>query len=125
MKRLLLLLIVVSACGCAQTTHEFVTLPHETSESKVLTETEFMSRVSQSATQIYEGFQSIDSAARQYATENNGNLPDGSRHETKAQLLDGGYLKKWPVVPAFAYSVQSHPSSVRCRPPPAPPQLLV
>lgn len=104
MKRLLLFLIVVSACGCAGMAQKTTKLSHETAESKVLTETEFMARVSQSATQIYEGFQAIDSAARQYATENNGNLPDGLRHETKAQVLDGGYLKEWPVVPEFAFT---------------------
>jgi hypothetical protein len=104
MKRLLLFLILVSVCGCASTTQKTIKLRHETSESKLLTEAEFMGRVSQSATQIYEGFRAIDSAARLYASENGGNFPAGSRQEAKSKLLGGGYLNEWPVVPEFAFT---------------------
>ena len=104
MKSLLLFLIVVSACGCAVVEQKTIALPHETSESNLLSETEFKARVSQSSAQIYEGFVAIDSAARLYASEHDDNLPAGSRQETKTQLLDGGYLKEWPVVPEFAFT---------------------
>ena len=109
MKKLLALLIVLFVCGCAnivaiKNESDSTALRHEKSEVKLLTEAEFMDRVSRSATLIYEGMQAIRDAAYQYATDNNGNFPSGSFKVLKALLLDGGYLKTWPPVPPFAYT---------------------
>lgn len=109
MKKLLLLFVVVFVCGCAGIAPESFgvksnALIHEESENRLLTEAEFMERVSQSADQIYEDMSAIRLAAIHYANDNNGNFPVGNAERVKLQLLDGGYLKGWPVVPPFAFS---------------------
>jgi hypothetical protein len=106
MKKLLYLLIVLSVCGCANPAllRESPALLHESSESSLLTEEEFMERVSQSVTLIYEGIKAIFDAANLYAIDNNGNLPTGNENEVKSLLLGGGYLKTWSDVPPFAFT---------------------
>jgi hypothetical protein len=109
MKRQLLLLFGLFAYGCTSIALEgnIMTDPslrHENSESKLLTEKEFMSRVSKSATLIYEGLRTISEAAEVYAVHNVGQLPQSTSDVVKALLMDGGYLKEWPVVPAFAFA---------------------
>ena len=107
MKKWLLLLIVLFVHGCASTVLENnelneTALRHETSESVLLTETEFMDRVTQSADLIYEGLHIIDDAARQYFIDSEGRLPRTGNH-LRDLLLDGGYLDVWPVAPPFAF----------------------
>lgn len=107
MKKLLLLLMVQFLYGCASTAPESkglnaTALGHETSESELLTEAEFMDRVSRSADIIYEGMNLISDAANQYYVDNNGLLPP-ARKNLRDILLDGGYLEEWPVPPPFAF----------------------
>jgi hypothetical protein len=111
MKTLLYLLLAVLAYGCAagspkstELRHESAELRHESAEKALLTEEKFMARVSKSADMIYEGMHAINDAAKLYAVDNNGSLPPGLRKAVRALLLDGGYLKEWPVVPAFAFA---------------------
>jgi len=109
MKKLLLLLIVLFVSGCAnivavKNESDLTALRHENSEVELLTEAEFMSRVSRSATLIYEGMVAISDAAKLYALENNGKLPPGGRKAVRSLLLDGGYLKTWPTIPPFAFT---------------------
>ena len=109
MKKLLLLLIVLFSYGCATSVPKTVVqknnvLRHESAETTLLTEQEFMDRVSKSAVMIYEGMRAINDAAKLYAVDNNGSLPPGLRKDVRALLLDGGYLKEWPIAPAFAFT---------------------
>ena len=104
MNKLLFLLIILSVYGCATIAQPNTSLRHESSEDRLLTEAEFMNRVSQSATLINEGLSAIYNAAKQYANDNNGNLPKGPREAVRSLLLDEGYLEEWPVVPAFAFT---------------------
>lgn len=109
MKKFLLLLVVLHLQGCANinTAKKGVdptALQHENSEDRLLTEAEFMDRVSRSATLIYEGLVAISGAAYTYAIENNGDLPPGAFQAVKSLLLDGGYLKTWPPIPPFAFT---------------------
>ena len=99
-----LLLSVLLVYGCAGTPMEDSAIRHETSESQLLTEQEFMERASQSAALIYEGFDSISRAAGQYAMDNDGRLPAGLPKAVKALLLERGYLERWPVLPPFAFA---------------------
>ena len=68
MKKLLLLLIVLFIHGCAGIApgSKGTVLLHEASESRLLTEAEFMARASQSADQIYEGMSAINDAVSLY-----------------------------------------------------------
>ena len=112
MKKWLFLLIVLFVHGCASIAPESTELDsaeldstalrHETSESALLTEAEFMDRVSQSADIIYEGLRAIDDAVQQYFIDNEGRLPRVG-NQLRAFLLDGGYLEEWPVPPPFAF----------------------
>jgi hypothetical protein len=107
MKKRLLLLSVLFICGCTSITPEskglnVTTLLHETSESALLTEEEFMDRVSRSADIIYEGMNVISDATNQFYIDNNGLLPP-ARKSLRDLLLDGGYLEEWPVAPPFAF----------------------
>ena len=104
MKKLLVLLIVLFVFGCANVAPKDAELRHESSEQALLTEAEFMDRVSQSATMIYEGMRAIIDSVQLYTVDNDGNLPTGSPLEVKALLLDGGYLHEWPAVPPFAFT---------------------
>jgi hypothetical protein len=109
MKKLLLLLIVLFVHGCASTAPEnnelnSSALSHETSESVLLTEAEFMDRVSQSADLIYEGLRTISDATTQYLADSNISRPSKDGKAVRSLLLDGGYLKEWPVVPPFAFT---------------------
>ena len=112
MKKWLLLLIVLFVHGCASiapesteldsTALDSTALRHETSESALLTEAEFMDRVSRSADIIHEGLNVISDAINQYFIDNNGAMPP-ARMNLRDLLLDGGYLEEWPVVPPFAF----------------------
>jgi hypothetical protein len=106
MKKLLLLLIVLFIHGCAGIApgSKGTVLLHEASESRLLTEAEFMARASQSADQIYEGMSAINDAVSLYAIENNGDFPMDSDKKVRSLLLDGGYLTSWPDVPPFAFT---------------------
>ena len=111
MKTLPYLLLAVLAYGCAagspkstELRHESAELRHESAENALLTEEQFMDRVSKSTTIIYEGLRAINDAAKLYAADNNGSLPPGTQNVVRALLLDGGYLKEWPVVPDFAFT---------------------
>ena len=108
MKKWLLLLIVLFVHGCASTAPEnndlnSNALRHETSESVLLTEAEFMDRVTQSADLIYEGLRTIDEGVQQYFIDSKGRLPR-SGNQLRDLLLDGGYLEEWPVAPPFAFT---------------------
>jgi hypothetical protein len=111
MKTLLYLLLAVLAYGCAagspkstELRHESGELRHESAENALLTEEKFMDRASKSAAMIYEGLRAINDAAKLYAVDNNDSLPPGTQDVVRALLLDGGYLKEWPVAPAFAFA---------------------
>ena len=105
MKKLLLQLTVLFMFGCANISPSLDTsLPHESSESKLMTEEEFMDRVKKSTPLVYEGMRTVHDAARQYALDNNGTLPVGTSREVEALLLQEGYLKAWPVIPPFAFT---------------------
>jgi hypothetical protein len=101
---LLIVLIVLMVQGCVSLPRYNTELLHEQHENKLLTEQEFMSRVSQSATLIYEGLSSISAAAKLYALDHDGQLPPGNAETVRVLLLDGGYLKAWPVIPPFAFT---------------------
>ena len=114
MKKWLFLLVVLFVHGCVSTAPEKnelknTVLRHETSESVLLTEAEFMDRVMQSADIIYEGLNIIDDAARQYFIDSKGRLPRNGT-QLRALLLDGGYLEAWPVAPPFAFFGQDQGS---------------
>lgn len=104
MRNLLILFVVLVVYGCTSTTSQNVVLRHEQDESSLLTEKEFMARISQSATLIYVGLNAISDAAKLYSLDHNGRLPPGNKKKIKPQLLDGGYLKAWPMVPPFAFT---------------------
>lgn len=115
MKILLFLFVSLFVCGCAGTVLQSSSVQsekdvnthlirHEDDESKLLTKEEFMARVAQSATIIYEGLRTISEAAEQYAIDHDGRLPQGTDSVVRSLLLDEGYLKSWPVVPAFAFT---------------------
>ena len=103
-KKLFFLLIVLFVSGCSSTALKSTGLRHESSEDRLLTKQEFMERASKSATFIYEGLRAINDAANLYAIDNNGSLPSGNTKLVESLLLDGGYLKTWPVIPAFAFT---------------------
>jgi len=109
MKKFLVLLIVLFVYGCSNIVPASMglggtTLRHESVEDSLLTEEEFMERVSQAATQIYEGLSAISDAAKLYAIDNDDRLPTGGFIDVRALLLDRGYLSAWPEVPAFAFT---------------------
>ena len=104
MRNLLILFVVLMVYGCTSMTSQNVVLRHEQDESRLLTEKEFMARVSQSATLIYVGMNAISDAAKLYALDHDGILPPGNMKNIKAQFLDGGYLKAWPMIPPFAFA---------------------
>jgi len=104
MKKMPFFLVLLFVFGCANTALKNSVLLHENSESKLLTEEEFMERVSQTAVQIYEGMRTISDAAKLYANDNAVGLPARNSGAARAALLDGGYLKDWPVVPPFAFT---------------------
>lgn len=104
MKILLYLLFSVLAYGCAAKAPNSTSLLHESAESALLTEEEFMVRASRSATIIYEGLKAVDDAINQYVFDHNGEFPSGNAGQIKALLLEQGYLEEWPVVPAFAHA---------------------
>ncbi len=109
MKNMLFLLIVLFIYGCASIAPEsnepkITALRHETSESALLTEAEFMDRVSQSADLIYDGLRVVNDAASRYVIDLNVNQPGIGDKALQAKLLDEGYLKEWPVVPPFAFT---------------------
>ena len=109
MKKFLVLFIVLFACGCSNIVPASMglggtTLRHESVEDSLLTEEEFMERVSQAATQVYEGLSAISDAAKLYAIDNDDRLPTGGSSDVRALLLDRGYLSAWPEVPAFAFT---------------------
>ena len=105
MKKLLLLLTVLFMFGCANISPSLDTsLPHESFESKLMTEEEFMDRVKKSATLVYEGMREVHDAARQYALDNNDTLPVGTPSAVQSLLLQEEYLKTWPVIPPFAFT---------------------
>ena len=79
-------------------------LLHEEDEAQLLTEAEFMSRVSQSAAIINDGLLEIQGAVEKYAADNGGSMPSGKHEEIKSLLLDGGYIERWPTVPPFAFT---------------------
>ncbi len=108
MKKWLLLLIVLFVHGCASTAPEnnelnSTALRHETSESELLTEAEFLDRVTQSADLIYEGLRAINDAAEQYFIDSNGSLPR-TGNQLRDLLLARGYLEEWPEIPPFAFT---------------------
>jgi hypothetical protein len=109
MKNILFLLIVLFAYGCASIAPESnelktTELRHETSESTLLTEAEFMDRVSQSADLIYDGLRVVNDAASRYVIDLNASGPGIGGNALRTKLLDEGYLKEWPVVPPFAFT---------------------
>ena len=104
MRNLLILFVILMAYGCISMTSQNVVLRHEQDESRVLTEKEFMARVSQSADIIYDGMNAISEAAERYALDHDGRLPPGNLKTIKSQFLDSGYLKAWPEVPPFAFA---------------------
>jgi hypothetical protein len=105
MKNLLLLLITLFFYGCASTLPlPDTTLLHEQFENGLVSKQEFMERVEQSATLIYEGMSAINEAAKQYALDHNDKLPTGNVKVTRSLLLEGGYLEAWPVIPPFAFT---------------------
>lgn len=104
MKILLLLFVSLFVCGCAGTVMQSLSVRHEEDESRLLTKEQFMERVAQSASIIYEGLRAISEAAEQYAVDHDGRLPQGTDSVVRSLLLDEGYLKSWPVVPAFAFT---------------------
>lgn len=109
MKNILFLLIVLFAYGCASIAPEsnepkITALRHETSESALITEAEFMDRVSQSADLIYEGLRVVNDAAIRYVIDLNASGPGVGDNALRTKLLDEGYLKEWPVVPPFAFT---------------------
>jgi hypothetical protein len=109
MKKFFVFLIVLLTCGCSNIVPASMglggtTLRHESFEDSLLTEAEFKERVSQAATQVYEGLSAISDAAKLYAIDNDDRLPTGGSGVIRALLLDGGYLSAWPEVPAFAFT---------------------
>ena len=104
MKMASFFLVVLLVYGCVSIAPQGTGMRHEKDELELLTEEEFMDRVSRSATQVYEGLSAISVAAEQYAKDHDGLLPRGSHRKVKAMLLDGGYLKTWPVVSLFAFT---------------------
>jgi hypothetical protein len=102
--KLLILLILLLVYGCSSLALKSAGLRHESSESRLLTEQEFMERVSQSATLIYEGMITISEAAKLYAVDNNGSFPLGNSKVVRSLLLAEGYLETWPVIPPFAFT---------------------
>ena len=106
MLRLLLFAIFAISCGCSNTavTQENASIPHEDTESTLISEAQFFDRVSQSTTLIYSGFNAILNAADQYAIQNGGNLPSGNTDTVKELLLEGGGVEEWPTARAFAYT---------------------
>ena len=111
MKTLLYLLLAVLTFGCAAGSpktpafrQETAELRHESAESALLTEEEFMDRAAQSATIIYEGLKAVDDAITRYTLDHNGDFPPGGHREVRALLLEQGYLQEWPIVPVFAYT---------------------
>jgi hypothetical protein len=109
MKKFFVFLIVLLTCGCSNIVPASMslggtTLRHESFEDSLLTEAEFKERVSQAATQVYEGLSDISDAAKLYAIDNDDRLPTGGSGVIRALLLDGGYLSAWPEVPAFAFT---------------------
>jgi hypothetical protein len=103
-KKIILFSVSMFIFGCANMALQGTTLRHEQDESSLLTKAVFMDRASQSATVIYEGMLAISEAANQYAIDNDGNLPSGGFDGARPLLIDGGYLKEWPVVPPFAFA---------------------
>jgi hypothetical protein len=108
MKKMMYLLLLLFVCGCAAPTQQGEALRHETYESSLLTEQEFMARVSQTATLVFESMQAVSDAANRYALDNDGRLPPGTSKSVKALLLDGGYLETWPTLPPFAFTDPVH-----------------
>jgi hypothetical protein len=105
LKKLLPILTALVVYGCVSTgPASGPTLLHEASEPEIMTKQEFMDRVAQSATLIYEGMRAINDAAKQYATDNDGKLPGSNISKVKELLLDGGYIEQWPVIPPFAFT---------------------
>ena len=104
MKSLKVLLIVLLVYGCASIAPQGTVLRHENDEGKLLTKQEFMERVSRSATLVHQGMSAISEAVNQYALDNNNDLPSGSSKKVQQLILDGGYLKEWPVAPPFAFT---------------------
>lgn len=99
-----LFLIVLLIYGCVGVSSQDSSLRHESDEVELLTESEFMERASQVATQIYEGLSAIRDAAEKYAMDHNGQLPQGPDTVVRKTLLDGGYLTDWPAVSLFAFT---------------------
>ena len=113
--KILFLFVFLFVYGCADTALQSSSLwqkkdvssplmRHEEDESKLLTKEEFMERVVQSATMIYEGLSAINDAGERYAIDNDGRLPQGRDSVVRSMLIDEGYLNAWPVVPAFAFT---------------------
>lgn len=104
----ILLMIILFSSGCTITTvrgpNSNSDLRHEMDEAQLLTESEFMSRVRQSASIINEGLLRIEQAVTSYADDNDGSLPSGNLDEIKSLLLNGGYLERWPTIPPFAFT---------------------
>jgi prepilin-type N-terminal cleavage/methylation domain-containing protein len=53
----------------------------------------------QTAVKVYNDLVAISGAAELYAIDN-GALPAGNNGQVEALILDGGYLKSWPVSPS-------------------------
>lgn len=104
MRKLLILFVTLMVYGCTSMTSQNPVLRHEQDESRLLTAEEFMARVSQSVSIIYDGMNAISEAAERYALDHDGRLPPGNMKTIKSQFLDGGYLKAWPEVPPFAFA---------------------
>ena len=65
---------------------------------------EFMDKVAQAATLIYEGMRTINDAVAQYVKDNDGKLPGDSVSKARELLQDGGYIDEWPTIPPFAFT---------------------
>jgi hypothetical protein len=105
LKKLRLILTALVVYGCVSTgPASGPTLLHESSEPEVMSRLEFMDKVAQSATLIYEGMRTINDAVAQYAKDNDGKLPGDSPSKTRTLLQDGGYIDKWPTIPPFAFT---------------------
>ena len=106
----ILLSIILFLSGCTITGgKESISQPvlrHEMDEARLLTESEFMNRVRQSATIINEGLLRIEKAVTQYAADSGGRLPPWKSSDMKSRLLDGGYIERWPAIPPFAFTDQ-------------------
>lgn len=106
-RKILIILLVGFLGGCAKLSGPSIgqnNILHESQESLLLSEVEFINRVQRSANLIYEGLKDIKAAVELYALDHEGTLPDGPYEQVVQKLIDDGYLEKWPEVPLFAFT---------------------